>query len=87
MSVFESAGSEGAEAPDELVLPLGGSAPYSGVLIPEDAYRFYQEDFFSRKLCEAALQQRPEAPWFSQQNFLLFGAGLLSGFLIERESR
>jgi hypothetical protein len=66
----------------ETALESGERAPYSGVLIPEDSYRYYQEDSALYPACVERLKEakcaQPNEPWFSprQLSFLLSGVVL-----------
>ena len=70
----------------EQYLNKGDSSPYDGVLVPEDAYRFYQKDVSLFPDCQqrldAALAERmePEST-FTKTNLLVLLSGVLIGFV------
>ena len=68
----------------ELNLSKGSVAPYSGVLVPEDAYRFYQTDSVLYPKCrerlEASAGQCEECdPLFSPRQLAFFLLGMITG--------
>ena len=77
----------GMNSPElERSLPSGTPAPYSGVLVPLDSYRFYQEDVFVKNLCEETLR-RTQKDCLSEriltgQNAVILILGFMAGFLI-----
>ena len=77
----------------DLAVQKGRPAPFSGVLVPEDSYRFYQTDAELFRTCDARLRASvgrcPEAPerWLTQQNFLLLILGLAAGSLYQQEKQ
>lgn len=70
------------------MLEKGKAAPYTGVLVPEDAYRFYQKDSILFPDCKERLdavvlesQNTPE-PWIKQNTVLTMLACTLLGFFV-----
>lgn len=73
---------EAARGNWDKIITKGEEAPFSGVLVAEDSYRFYQQDSALFPHCEEKLRGAQtlcaEEPWFSYKNliWLIFGAGL-----------
>lgn len=75
----------------EHILERGEIAPFSGVLVPEDAYRFYQTDSEVYKGCEERLKasvgfcEPPEEPLFSMRQLMWLGFGAAAGYIYAKE--
>jgi len=73
------------KTPDwEVNLRKGRPAPYSGVLVPEDAYRYYQQDAVLYPKCReriaASVGQCEECDaWFSPRQLTFFLLGAIAG--------
>lgn len=70
----------------DVSLERGARAPYSGVLVPEDAYRFYQVDGVLFATCKerlgASVGECEECdPWFSSRQFSFALFGIVLGML------
>jgi hypothetical protein len=68
----------------EQPLAKGAQAPYPGVLVPEDAYRYYQADSAlypscREKLAAAAVPCPPPEPWFSLKSLIFLSLGFFAG--------
>jgi hypothetical protein len=72
----------------EMKVSKGTPAPYDGVIVPFDAYRYYAQDreLFPdcNKRLQAAFEEsvKPE-PLLTEQNVLIFLTGVLGGMLLQ----
>ena len=71
---------------------LGQRAPYEGILIPYDSYRYYQQNSVLLPDCKDRLAEIDEIakapkPWLTQDNIMIFLGGLLVGSLAVQFSR
>ena len=69
----------------EMSLEKGSRAPYSGVLVPDDAYRFYQMDAKLFPSCEERLRASVRTPteegWFTPRQLSFSLVGVIAGML------
>jgi hypothetical protein len=71
----------------EKVLKIGDLAPFKGVLVPEDGYRFYQMDVKALEACKTKLDSSGNCPpcepeLFSAKQLMFFIGGLVVGGLV-----
>lgn len=78
----------------ELSLGKGEAAPYSGVLVPEDAYRYYQADSMVYPDCKAKLKEAVQScsaaqdeGWLTPKQLIFGVLGFALGFGLRGESR
>lgn len=81
-----------AKSDYETVLKSGDLAPFKGVLVPEDSYRFYQMDFKELEKCKDRLAAGTECPpceseMFSAKQVSFFAAGIILGFILTPNRR
>ena len=94
MILTSASASAGVKTTDwELALPRGEIAPFDGVLVPEDAYRFYQTDSQIYKGCEERLKasvglcEAAEESWFTSRQLMFFAFGAAAAFAYAAEHR
>jgi hypothetical protein len=77
----------------EKVMNKGDLAPFKGVLVPEDGYRFYQMDALALEKCKgklnAGIADCPpcEPEMFSSKQLMFLVSGLLIGFVAARSAQ
>ena len=76
----------------EKLMRAGEPAPYAGVLVPPDAYRFYQIDSLSLEKCKVRLEAGAVAcpaceEWFSSKQLAFLIGGLALGFVAANSAR
>jgi len=86
MTGYASAAPEVTPHNWEQVVSQGDRVPYDGVLVPEDAYRFYQVDSLAYPDCKDKLKAASVAyascsaeSWFTQKQINFFLAGFVLG--------
>lgn len=76
----------------EIAIEKGDRAPFDGVLVPEDSYRFYQIDSELYTDCKSRLEASvglcPDCdPWFTNRQFLFLATGIALGFAASQNIR
>lgn len=77
----------------EKILKPGDLAPFKGVLVPEDGYRFYQIDVKSLERCKSRLEAGVvacppcEPELFTSKQLMFLIGGIALGFIAANSAR